>query len=159
MEKFFVGLCVGAFVILMALRGAALRDERNALAVRVDEQQRVITQLANRPTPAPVIIRVPVPVPASAIPAQPVVWPGALALTGAMLAGALILVGTAILALVWRSGQRPALRPGQPGFDEALHQAAAAQGGAAVEVEGAYWLMVPGREPARVTRLIDCADE
>lgn len=58
-----------------------------------------------------------------------------------------------------RSVRDPALHPGQPGFDEALHQAAADQGGAAVEVEGAYWLMVPGREPARITRLIGCADE
>lgn len=159
MEKFFVGLCVGAFVILMAMRGAALRDERNALAARVDEQQRVITQLANRPTPAPVIIRVPAEPVVVYAPVPTAQW----AIVGVYVVLAVFLVvgGLWVLVLMLGAGRvrDSALHPGQPGFDEALHQAATDQGGAAVEVEGAYWLMVPGREPARVTRLIGCADE
>lgn len=155
MEKFFVGLCVGAFVILMALRGAALRDERNALAARVDEQQRVITQLANRPTPAPVIIRVPAEPVVVYAPAAPEWWA-----LGVYVVCAVVLTvgGLWVLVLMLAAGRvrDPALHPGQPGFDEALHQAAAAQGGAAVEVEGAYWLMVPGRQPERIVRLIGC---
>lgn len=151
MEKLFIGFCAGAFVILLGLRGAALRDERNQLAAQVNEQQRVITQLANRPTPAPIVVRVPVLVPVVQEAGSSVQWWVVVAL-----AGGLTLAGVGFLTLVVFGvpGRDPALYPGDPGFDAAAASAAAAVGGVVSECEGVYWLSVPGRAPVRVRRLL-----
>jgi len=151
MSKFFLGLCFGAFVILMAMRGAAVRDERDALAVRVAEQGRVIEQLANRPTPAPIVVRVPGPVQVVREPGPR--WSVVFFLGAVFFAAGIILV--TVLITRGAAVQGGALHPGEPGFDEAVNRAAGAVGGAVVRYEGAYWLMVPGREPERVRRLIE----
>lgn len=158
MDKFLMGLCLGAFVILMLMRGAALQQERNELATRVEEQQRVITQLANRPTPAPIVVRVPVLVPVVQEAGSSVQLLGLLALAGAGVltaGGGLWLVLLVATRPTRPATPDPALYPGDPGFDDAAARAAAAVGGVVSECEGVYWLVVPGRDPVRVRRLLE----
>ncbi len=158
MERFFFGLCVGAFLILMALRGAALRDERDQLATRVEEQQRVITQLANRPTPAPIVVRVPAPPVVVYAPTPAVQW-------GVVVVYAVLIVGgVVVLTLMLGVGRAPVsppdpvLYPGDPGFEEELDARAAAVGAAVIRFCDDYWIKYPTGDPVRVVRLIARGD-
>lgn len=112
-----------------------------------------VEALLNRPTPAPVVVtRVVASTGSATVEVQRVVWVWVVVAAGAV-AG--LVLGFMVIAGALLRVRGGALHPGEPGFDEAVTRAAGAVGGVVSECEGAYWLVVPGREPVRVVRLLE----
>lgn len=152
--KTYMLMVLAALCVFLALRpevqaGWEARNKVAGLEWKIARREERIEALLNLPTPAPVVVtRVVV----QDREVQRVVWVWLVVAAGAV-AG--LVLGFALVAGAIVAHPRGALHPGEPGFDEAMHRAAGAVGGATVECEGAYWLCVPGREPVRVVRLLE----